>query len=52
LFSFQGEQILAQPLIIVMLAMPILIHVYFNSGLVTGSIATSVKHIALPRHRF
>jgi ACR3 family arsenite efflux pump ArsB len=33
LFSFQGEQILAQPLIIVMLAMPILIQVYFNSGL-------------------
>ena len=33
LFSFQGEQILAQPLIIVMLAVPILIQVYFNSGL-------------------
>jgi ACR3 family arsenite transporter len=33
LFAFQGEQILAQPLIIVMLAMPILIQVYFNSGL-------------------
>jgi ACR3 family arsenite transporter len=33
LFSFQGEQILAQPLIIVMLAVPIIIQVYFNSGL-------------------
>jgi len=33
LFGFQGEQILKQPLIIVMLAVPILIQVYFNSGL-------------------
>jgi ACR3 family arsenite transporter len=33
LFAFQGEQILAQPLIIVMLAVPILVQVYFNSGL-------------------
>jgi arsenite transporter len=33
LFSFQGEQMLAQPLIIVMLAVPILIQVYLNSGL-------------------
>jgi ACR3 family arsenite transporter len=33
LFGFQGEQILSQPLIIVMLAVPILIQVYFNSGL-------------------
>ncbi|HEY9052067.1 MAG TPA: ACR3 family arsenite efflux transporter [Gammaproteobacteria bacterium] len=33
LFGFQGEQILAQPLIILMLAVPILIQVYFNSGL-------------------
>jgi ACR3 family arsenite transporter len=33
LFGFQGEQILAQPLIIAMLAAPILIHVYFNAGL-------------------
>jgi arsenite transporter len=32
LFGFQGEQILGQPLIIVMLAVPILIQVYFNSG--------------------
>lgn len=33
LFGFQGEQILAQPLVILMLAVPILIQVYFNSGL-------------------
>jgi len=33
LFGFQGEQILAQPMIIVLLAVPILIQVYFNSGL-------------------
>jgi ACR3 family arsenite transporter len=33
LFSFQGEQILAQPLVIAMLAVPILIQVYVNAGL-------------------
>lgn len=33
LFGFQGEQILAQPLVIGMLAVPILIQVYFNAGL-------------------
>jgi len=33
LFAFQGEQILNQPLVIAMLAVPILIQVYFNSGL-------------------
>ncbi len=33
LFAFQGDQILAQPLIIAMLAVPILIQVYFNSTL-------------------
>ena len=33
LFGFQGEQILAQPLIILLLAVPILIQVFFNSGL-------------------
>jgi ACR3 family arsenite transporter len=33
LFGFQGKQILDQPLIIAMLAVPILIQVYFNSGL-------------------
>jgi len=33
LFAFQGEQILAQPLIIALLAVPILIQVFFNSAL-------------------
>lgn len=33
LFGFQGEQIVAQPLVILLLAVPILIQVYFNSGL-------------------
>ncbi len=33
LFGFQGEQILAQPLIIAILAVPILIQVYFNAGI-------------------
>jgi arsenite transporter len=33
LFGFQGNQILAQPLVIGMLAVPIVIQVYFNSGL-------------------
>ncbi len=33
LFAFQGEAIIAQPLIIAMLAVPILIQVLFNSGL-------------------
>src|SRR5690349_580348 len=33
LFGFQGEQIIAQPLVIALLAAPILIQVYFNSGL-------------------
>ncbi len=33
LFAFQGEAILKQPLVIAMLAVPILIQVFFNSGL-------------------
>ncbi len=33
LFAFQGEQILRQPLVIAILAVPILIQVFFNSGL-------------------
>ena len=33
LFGFQGEQIIAQPVIIALLAAPILIQVYFNAGL-------------------
>src|SRR5690606_16413660 len=33
LFGFQGKQIIAQPTVILLLAVPILIQVYFNSGL-------------------
>ncbi|MBN8943515.1 MAG: ACR3 family arsenite efflux transporter [Rhizobiales bacterium] len=33
LFGFQGEQIIAQPTVIALLAVPILIQVYFNAGL-------------------
>ena len=33
LFGFQGDQILAQPVVIGLLAVPILIQVYFNAGL-------------------
>jgi ACR3 family arsenite transporter len=33
LFGFQGRQIIEQPLVIAILAVPILIQVYFNSGL-------------------
>ncbi|MDX8406814.1 MAG: ACR3 family arsenite efflux transporter, partial [Mariprofundaceae bacterium] len=33
LFGFQGEQILAQPLVILLLAIPITVQVYFNSML-------------------
>jgi ACR3 family arsenite transporter len=33
LFAFQGGQILKQPLVIAILAVPIVIQVYFNSGL-------------------
>jgi ACR3 family arsenite transporter len=33
LFGFQGEQLLRQPMVIALLAVPILIQVYFNSAL-------------------
>ena len=33
LFGFQGENLIAQPLIVLLLAIPILIQVYFNSAL-------------------
>ncbi len=33
LFGFQGEQIVRQPLVIAILAVPILVQVYFNAGL-------------------
>jgi ACR3 family arsenite transporter len=36
LFGFQGERILAEPFIIALLAVPILIQVYFNAALAYG----------------
>lgn len=36
LFAFQGQAIIRQPLVIAMLAVPILIQVFFNSGLAYG----------------
>ncbi len=36
LFGFQGQAILHQPLVIVMLAVPIIIQVYFNAALAYG----------------
>ncbi|WP_295521645.1 ACR3 family arsenite efflux transporter [uncultured Stenotrophomonas sp.] len=33
LFGFQGKQIVSQPLVIVLIAVPILVQVYFTSGL-------------------
>jgi len=33
LFGFQGEQIIRQPLVILLLAVPIVVQVFFNSGL-------------------
>ncbi len=50
LFAFQGEAILRQPLVIAMLAVPILIQVFFNSGLAyLANRALGEKHsIACP----
>jgi len=50
LFAFQGEQILAQPLIIALLAVPILIQVSFNSSLAyLGNYLVGEKHsVAAP----
>jgi ACR3 family arsenite transporter len=36
LFGFQGEAILAQPLVIAMLAVPIIVQVYLNAGIAYG----------------
>jgi arsenite transporter len=36
LFAFQGKAIIKQPLIIALLAVPILIQVFFNSRWLTG----------------
>ena len=49
LFGFQGEQILAQPLVIALLAVPILIQVYFNSGLAYLLNRVAGERIASPR---
>jgi ACR3 family arsenite transporter len=50
LFAFQGEAILEQPLVIALLAVPILIQVFFNSALAYGlNRAVGEKHeIACP----
>ena len=50
LFGFQGKQIIAQPLIIALLAVPILIQVYFNSGLayVLNRAAGEAHNVAAP----
>ena len=50
LFGFQGEQIVAQPLVIVLLAVPIVIQVYLNAAIAyLGNRALGVAHnIACP----
>jgi arsenite transporter len=50
LFGFQGEQIVKQPLIIALLAVPIVIHVYLNAGIAYGlNRALGVPHnVACP----
>ncbi len=50
LFAFQGEAILKQPLVIALLAVPILIQVFFNSALAYGlNRAVGEKHsVACP----
>ncbi|MGE0420431.1 MAG: ACR3 family arsenite efflux transporter, partial [Acetobacteraceae bacterium] len=50
LFGFQGNQILNQPLVILMLAVPIVIQVYFNAGLayVLNRACGSAHSVAAP----
>ena len=50
LFGFQGEQIMRQPLVILLLAVPIVIQVYLNAGIAYGlNRALGVPHnIACP----
>ena len=50
LFGFQGEQIVRQPIIIALLAVPIIIQVYLNAGIAYGlNRALGVPHnIACP----
>jgi ACR3 family arsenite transporter len=51
LFGFQGHQIVEKPVIILLLAVPILIQVYFNSAWRTGLTANSASNTAWPRLR-
>lgn len=50
LFGFQGEQILAQPIVIALLAVPIVIQVYFNAALayVLNRTAGEAHRVAAP----
>jgi ACR3 family arsenite transporter len=50
LFGFQGDQIVRQPLVIALLAVPIIIQVYFNAGVAYGlNRALGVPHnVACP----
>lgn len=50
LFGFQGQQIIAQPMVIAILAVPILIQVYFNSGLayVLNRVSGESHQVAAP----
>ncbi len=50
LFGFQGQQILRQPLVILMLAVPIVIQVYLNAGLayVFNRACGSAHNVAAP----
>jgi ACR3 family arsenite efflux pump ArsB len=47
LFGFQGEQIVRQPIVIAILAVPMLIQVYLNAGLDSGRIV-SVRSTRIP----
>jgi ACR3 family arsenite transporter len=51
LFAFQGEAILKQPLVIALLAVPILIQVLFNSAWPIGSTALWAKSTTWPARR-
>jgi ACR3 family arsenite transporter len=50
LFGFQGQQILQQPLVILLLAVPIVIQVYLNAGLayVFNRVCGSPHNVAAP----
>jgi len=48
LFGFQGEQIVRQPLIIALLAVPIVIQVYLNAASPTGSTGPSASRTMSP----